>query len=524
MHRALEILEVVEIVCSNLSPDIPGSRATLAALAISCKIFHDPALHILWRTQRSLVPLLSCMPQHLFNVRPKLASAKSPLRLLQAIRTRDWDRAFSYAIRVENFCFESEPGLANILPALNLCFACGSLYPHLKRLSYASILGVDFGYIRIFLTHTLVGIDLQCSPSIIHCSMISALGRVCPGLKDIEISFGDGPDCGAEDAISDLLCSLHHLTSVSVPCPDLPALKAIAQRPSITSLHLWRLPDFALSNLPTAPWFLQLRSLAVDYTDVYAATTFLQMAVYMQLRSLDVGFEDLFSVAEMEKFFKALAGSCSHSALESVSLATQDIDKAQIEGAAAVQFAVTDHLLRMLTCFGNITTLNISSWVEFDVGDSTLEALARAWPRLNTFKLCLSYPRPPDWPLPLRVTVQSLYTFARYCPNLRALELTLNATTDPLPSENIATPRISITQECLTELGVNQSPISNPPAIAGVLSGIFPNLRKIVHTPCIGHRSQGCDTLKKDWATVAALLPHFAVVRKDERARAGQRS
>jgi hypothetical protein len=80
MHRALNILEVVDVIISYLSWRFAKEeRAALAALATTCRMFHDPALDALWRTQTTLKRLLSCMPVDLFNISPMLARAKRPL-------------------------------------------------------------------------------------------------------------------------------------------------------------------------------------------------------------------------------------------------------------------------------------------------------------------------------------------------------------------------------------------------------------------------------------------------------------
>jgi hypothetical protein len=67
MHRALQILEVVEEICSHVVPNQPG-RHTLASLARTATLFQDPALNILWRWQGTFAHILRCMPEDLWNV------------------------------------------------------------------------------------------------------------------------------------------------------------------------------------------------------------------------------------------------------------------------------------------------------------------------------------------------------------------------------------------------------------------------------------------------------------------------
>ncbi|KAJ6580035.1 hypothetical protein DFH09DRAFT_1076941 [Mycena vulgaris] len=84
MHRALNIMEVVEIVTSHLSPSLPDERGALASLAVTCETFHDPALDALWRSQNTIKNILSCMPGDLFTPAPALAADNRPLRMLRS--------------------------------------------------------------------------------------------------------------------------------------------------------------------------------------------------------------------------------------------------------------------------------------------------------------------------------------------------------------------------------------------------------------------------------------------------------
>ena len=57
MHRALEIAEVVQMIC-----DSTYSTHTLAVLARTCRTFHYAAIRSLWRVLPTLAPLIMCLP------------------------------------------------------------------------------------------------------------------------------------------------------------------------------------------------------------------------------------------------------------------------------------------------------------------------------------------------------------------------------------------------------------------------------------------------------------------------------
>lgn len=71
MHHCLSVPEILlyiiediklgEDANSDYEPAL--SRAALAALARTCKAFHECALDALWRTQTDLDHLMCCLPQ-----------------------------------------------------------------------------------------------------------------------------------------------------------------------------------------------------------------------------------------------------------------------------------------------------------------------------------------------------------------------------------------------------------------------------------------------------------------------------
>jgi hypothetical protein len=73
MHRGLGILEIVEIICAQLGLESSESLSTdassaLSALARTSQFFHNPALNVLWRHQDTLVNLIRCMPEDLWDI------------------------------------------------------------------------------------------------------------------------------------------------------------------------------------------------------------------------------------------------------------------------------------------------------------------------------------------------------------------------------------------------------------------------------------------------------------------------
>jgi hypothetical protein len=69
MHRCFLVPELVQLVCDEFLEDGVQARRTLIALALTCRLFHEPALDLLWRRVASLGPLVKCMPSDLWKVR-----------------------------------------------------------------------------------------------------------------------------------------------------------------------------------------------------------------------------------------------------------------------------------------------------------------------------------------------------------------------------------------------------------------------------------------------------------------------
>lgn len=67
--RVLLISELLEYILEDVDADGAHGRQALARLARTSKMFHEPALAILWRSMSSLSPFVALMPPPL---RPRM--------------------------------------------------------------------------------------------------------------------------------------------------------------------------------------------------------------------------------------------------------------------------------------------------------------------------------------------------------------------------------------------------------------------------------------------------------------------
>lgn len=65
MHHCLEIPEILWTVAEMV--DDPKRLDTLRSMALTCKQFYDPTIRVLWRDLDSMVPLLTCFPEDVWN-------------------------------------------------------------------------------------------------------------------------------------------------------------------------------------------------------------------------------------------------------------------------------------------------------------------------------------------------------------------------------------------------------------------------------------------------------------------------
>ncbi|KAH7911769.1 hypothetical protein BJ138DRAFT_1112953 [Hygrophoropsis aurantiaca] len=98
------------ILDSLLVAHKPGASSNeqpeLATLARTCRALRDPALNVLWRTQYSLVPLLSTLPGDAWEVMMDTSDVWSGdlmfIFLTRPLRGSDWDRFCVYAPRIKH--------------------------------------------------------------------------------------------------------------------------------------------------------------------------------------------------------------------------------------------------------------------------------------------------------------------------------------------------------------------------------------------------------------------------------------
>ncbi|KAJ7776972.1 hypothetical protein DFH07DRAFT_911829 [Mycena maculata] len=511
MHRALEIPEIVQMICVYLS----WHRSALAALARTCQAFQGPGLDLLWHTQKSFKPLLCCIPADLFDFNDGDTSTLRAWALRRPIMSADWARLISNTARIRDFTIGLESEGRRILPTLRRFLPGGLLFQNLKTLGWFAIdSAIDFKYIQMFFSPTLSGLTFGCGPSIANISLLSALAYTCPKLRQVSIDLLNDYEGVAGSTV---IYSLPRIESLSMGRLTLAGLEYIGRLPTLKSLCLESLPVIP-DVVPSSDLFPALRDLELHGIDVTSAPQFFRMYSEAPLKSIHVSSSVFLPSPAADDLLLTITNSTSHSGVTSIKLESEGGNYMEVLGRDPDDstFALRDRTLRILFCFSNITSLSLESARGFDISDVTIADAAQAWPRLESLELTTA-----SQYTPVPLMLLSLYHLARYCSHLRSLEMTFDATTIPSTAVPV------VTQQQLISMDVASSPLANSGAVARFLSDIFPNLRTI--TALREHAdNEDLDELAtysdevarhNRWKAVVNLIPEFVATREEERAR-----
>ncbi|KAG0701084.1 hypothetical protein DFH29DRAFT_1069845 [Suillus ampliporus] len=191
MHVCLlptEILLEIFAVYENCGP-IP--RATLAALARTCRTFKEPALNTLWRHINGFQPLISCLPGCVSS-----RDARGKLTLKRPLLKREWRIIGQYAQRVRSLqVYPSELDIIDdrVVQALVSAPSPTLLLPNLRRVVWWDERQRFFPLLRILLGSTITSLKLGFSsgaPSFAKSALLASLGDRCPSIRELECGYG----------------------------------------------------------------------------------------------------------------------------------------------------------------------------------------------------------------------------------------------------------------------------------------------------------------------------------------------
>ncbi|RDB14878.1 hypothetical protein Hypma_016419 [Hypsizygus marmoreus] len=516
MHHCLRIPEIVAQICDqSLSLSWKRGSGTVVALARTCRAFHEPATAHLWYEIDTLIPLVKCMPADLWTI---TGENSQTLVFNRAVFPTDWPRFTKYARHVRRFGFRFWHWIdvsVSVYESLHLAAAGQVLLPHLKELywSYGRADGA-LPFICLFMPPNLCTFHISTHTSLpIIASLVANLSSRYPLLSDVALNIHGERD--TTSAVSTAVCAWHRLRRLYVTRLNGDALLHAAKLPelqhiSFTSREGLQFPD--TSSISTFPALVDLLldcddfSFCVDLLRSMAPGAVLE---WISLKAYNApppgfGWRDLAN---------ALHDTCSHSSPQRITI-WDDFEKedgSEVEDFGEDLMIVTEHL-RPLLHFSHITNIDLYSRYGFDLDDTLLRDLAKAWPRLQYLSIKGG---PPQGRIP-RVTIASLRILARHCKHLQTITMAFDARLVPPPkaSQRVFSTRLFI-------LDVIGSSISNAVKVAAFLSDVFPRLASVTNCDAIyrRHDEQPESEMDKKWTEVEHLMRDFAIVRAQETAR-----
>ncbi|KAJ7495425.1 hypothetical protein FB451DRAFT_1077064 [Mycena latifolia] len=500
MHRALEILEIIEMICAQVHSSLmPKADRNLASLARVCRILSGPALDRLWEHQSSLMNILSCMPDDLWE--NNNFGEKSFVRARRQIKPSDWDRVHPYARRVKTFLFydyDNERDTDHWSPVFEILASSlpgEHFFPNLHTIFWDVMEMPWFPFVRLFLCPGIKSATMGMFAASTHLALISTLSAQCPLLTHVTLFIDPVLHEYCSAPFSTLIHGVPRLEDLDLGTLDQAAFEHLAHMSSLQALSITMPTFIPFRGDEDPPRFVKLRRVGFGCTTHQFTTAFIAMKSW-SLGSFRSMVTSVPTAAETATMYTLLTSHCAHAALRNLELGDARLN---IESFPLVPACiVTSDALRILFCFHNLRHVNLAPPAGFDLDDAVLAELARAWPRLSSLTLAGSGYRAP----PSRVTLGALRALAAHCRSLMFLTLAFDASVVPdAPPE----------RGTLLRLDVADSIVVTPAPVAEYLFALFPRLLDIATgRERLDNEDAGQDRavgLHKLWKEVLALRP-----------------
>lgn len=489
MHQALLIpdvfLEIFAHVNQVLNLSSTGEKAlarkSIAALATTCKTFHEPAMDLLWCKVDQLEPLLGCVTRlHplIYHGGSRWDSTWSKgVEPLSAHEVRQFLR---HSARVQSLNVQSDHffHLLSVVPIEKCIFL--RLRSLTWRLSTAK-------YLDLFLSCTL----RRCSLFTINQNLKNIVTR-CAALEDLSIKKLNFDASTADELslLSDSVRLCKQLVILSCPPLDWAAWEHLSNLPNLVRIgvrdvQICSAPAWSLErNVANPTQFLNTTALSLQVNNAGYIITVLQHSQFPSLTELKIE-TDLLSSEEAERLFCALSNCKACQTLQQLEITVISGSRHQGSSLTAIP-----HIL----CFAQLQTLRLVccfSYIYLD-NDLLLEAMSN-WPHLRTLEIegsCLH---------PSTVTFCGLFTALNLCPHLHTLRVLI----DPVNIE-IGPNKIQHTSLKTVDFDT-LSPIANTTDVARIIFNVLPCVDQVnqftMHT-------EGWDEVNRHLKSLKAAVLH----------------
>ncbi|KAF8349637.1 hypothetical protein F5887DRAFT_947344 [Amanita rubescens] len=503
--RVLQCLELCRLICEQIGRK---DKFTLFQLCLSCKAMMQPALDLLWYQLDSLVPLMRCLPWDLYEEdvmwredlqRDVVLIVIHILTHSDIVGATENDKVYQF----DSWIFQSlacaQQGTSKLLPRLQqLTWSVQNddVYPFIQLFLSRSI-----RHLKVFMIVTRENTSLR-----MRFSLLTSLVSHCPSIQSMVLDAENGAQynpviswgklfSGRASSACAPFIAWTGLESLSLKNITLgPLTNAIARLPALTTLKLYfcRIVDTQFPN--NAPNFPVLKHLAMVRCEMDSCLQVLKCMSSTPLRSINLFITGTPQEPQWAGVVNGLQNGILHDTLT-------DFVISSVAGRRLVTLSF--QTISPLLHFRHIRSFGVYGYCTLDIDDDDVACIVKAWSKLRKFTMI------PKKPVPTRLTSHALISFAKHCPGLEELSLTINADALDNYEEQLGN---GTCNRALRELGVNDSPIENPGRIAAFISDMFPEVTKIT----VSELNEDPEEKKRKWKEVERLIPVFAAVRKQE--------
>ncbi|KAI0657303.1 hypothetical protein C8Q70DRAFT_919620 [Cubamyces menziesii] len=450
MSSVALILEILTLICEY------ADRPTLALMARSSSVLHEPAIQVLWRFLPTLVPLVMCLPKDAWELTGRGVSFQ--LSITRVLAPRDWSSFLKYSalVRMLGYDFnEYKLYRQNIKPSNDLWDKLCAykptpiLFPNLRVLCWFS-LGLKSNH--------LASILVSANRSVQELR-----------IEDVRIEDRDGAKA-LEDAVRVIVGRLPHL-------------RKLILQPTQSNSNVP--PDGVRVNDPVSDLARSLTSIvSMDCRGMpHRATSVVALAHSKTLVNLTIRLPN----AELSALFPTVRRQFCPNALEVLHITSSDGALSQ----ASLDAAHFRHLLP----FKHMKSFILYQPFRLSIDDTLLLDMVSAWPALRKLTLLCSMSCGCDGHA--NPILSALPSLAFRCTGLQELVLHLDATCWASDAEFARDDELgdvytelkntqSLSQ--LHTLDVGSSPITAPDSVASFLSRIFPSLAEVKFSRSAGFR------------------------------------
>ncbi|KAG1753871.1 uncharacterized protein EDB91DRAFT_1194687 [Suillus paluster] len=458
------------------------AQATLAALARTCRAFHDVALDVLWQKSGTIARAIQCMPHDLWG--GDLNSSESGcirLKLHRDLTKDDWKIFRRYALRIRHLSLASQDVRRGknlivdiddeLLASLASMDATQPLLPNLSSLEWIICDERDLRLVRRIMPKSLTSLFLEVwaiSPVPGLQQFISSIAPACPSLRKLSLN-SVALSNHLSDSISQTLCHLQHLTAVHCGILGVEALNHLSHLSSLAELQFSLQPNIEFQN---DLLFRHLQVLQVHAQELTSAVDFVSR-MRNKLTSLSIFSDGHAGASVLAQLFRRLSISVSRCSLRRLQIMVAEHPPHTSDSFPVLKLED----LHPLLSFNRLTHVRFDLGCGISLDDVAALELAQAWP--DIVQLALN--RFLEIPAPSSITPIGLLCFLKHCPNLRELTLEIDFSFIEEQDDQHHYWVGDISHQNLYALDVSYSKINNATKVAAFLSGVLP---QTVHVQC----------------------------------------